>query len=1326
MLKLNLQISRPVQVILALFALLLVLYMSLVALLSTTWSQRVIKKYVAREIEQVTGARVEIAGITVHPAVFRLILRGLVLRGHEGAGQKPLLTAGTLDMTLNPVSLAVRRLAILRIDIVGMTVHLVTAPDGTTNLPGPKLALNGQGNKILGQLVNLRVRSLSLSHSALYWNNQRIPLDLAARDLALLLGFGDGNAYTGSFSSSRLQGSVSGHSLPSVAIATRIRISARRISLQNFAWRSEAGSGTGAGAVEWADSPTVKFDLMGNVNLESVAKDLDLYELHHGALRFNARGVYAQGALHASGHAAGRGVEIEVPDFKPGPADASADFEVGSSHLTLSHVKAGLLGGHAQGGATAQWSAASPQIKFHGSIQGIGLAAFIAAIPGGDKAANLLRMDSRFSGSLALSYNPKPGEFLANFDVQGAPQSTRPDGFLAVQGSAHGSVRIASGFEIQLAGASLNTPHSSLAAQGRLASQSSNLQFQYQTTDFEETRKLIEYLEGPKKPVPLVLESAAKLSGTVLGTLTQPEIHGKMICGAFKYAQYPWNGFAGNFVASSTLVQVSGGRLLAGQSPFTFDLRATLSNWEVTAASRLDVTAQARQSPLEGIRDALGVSYPVRGSMDGTVTFKGTPANLRGRGQIAIRRGEVAGEPFDLVRITAAIANSVLDFANIEVTKGQGTLAGQGRVDLARHNFSVDFHGEKLRLAGFEHLNFPARSKLAHKTIQGLQGTAEVHLRGSGTLENPHLQAEVDVPDFEVAGVSAGRLEVTAGIEGRDARLSAKVAGPQASAAFTASARTVGDWPVRFSGKLDRFRIDTGIEWVANLTSKARLSASGVFKGSGSLRKPSTLAVEAELQQLRASLGSLTWKNRRPVHLTYADRKLSAEAFQFIGPSTSLQLAGSLRLVQPVELDIQATGHSEASLLSLFDPSLQMAGTFDARLQAHGTLENPFLSGTIDVKNLGFAYANFPLQIAGLNGRVELRGNHADIVELGSNIGQSSIQVQGSVAFGAGFRYELTAALQRARLGFPTDFTSLLSGHLHLSGAGSGGLLSGDLTVTQMFATENFNLLSWLGRIGSPTPPASGVSNPFASGIRLNLAVSTSPDVSFESHDLSFVAVIDATLRGTVADPVVLGTIHLQSGQALIRGSRYKITRGDVTMTSPVRTQPVLDLEATTRVEHYDLTLDVAGPLDRAKIAYRSDPPLPSEDILSLLALGYAPQLQQLNAGGAQPAAAVGASALLSQALSSQFSGRVQKLLGVSRIRIDPNLLGPTTAGGVRITVEEQVGHDVTLSYATNTGAAQQRDIRMEWDLSDQVSLLVERDINGVYGLELQFRHRFK
>ena len=129
--------------------------------------------------------------------------------------------------------------------------------------------------------------------------------------------------------------------------------------------------------------------------------------------------------------------------------------------------------------------------------------------------------------------------------------------------------------------------------------------------------------------------------------------------------------------------------------------------------------------------------------------------------------------------------------------------------------------------------------------------------------------------------------------------------------------------------------------------------------------------------------------------------------------------------------------------------------------------------------------------------------------------------------------------------------------------------------------------------------------------------------------------------------------------------------------------------------------------------------------MLSLLALGYVRNTGELAPAG-RGFSNEGATALLSQALSSQTTGRIQRIFGVSRIKIDPNVGGPANISGTRVTIEQQVSRVLTLTYATNTGSTQQRVIQFEWALSDRLSLIGVRDQNGIFGTELIIRRRFK
>ena len=114
-------------------------------------------------------------------------------------------------------------------------------------------------------------------------------------------------------------------------------------------------------------------------------------------------------------------------------------------------------------------------------------------------------------------------------------------------------------------------------------------------------------------------------------------------------------------------------------------------------------------------------------------------------------------------------------------------------------------------------------------------------------------------------------------------------------------------------------------------------------------------------------------------------------------------------------------------------------------------------------------------------------------------------------------------------------------------------------------------------------------------------------------------------------------------------------------------------------------------------MTYRSEPPLPTSDIIGLLAFGQtSEESAQLN----QSQSAFNSetsNAILSAALNATVSNRVQKLFGVSRIKIDPQGFTTETSStqsGPAVTIEQQVKNNLTLTYTTNVAGASQQSSR--------------------------------
>jgi translocation and assembly module TamB len=297
---------------------------------------------------------------------------------------------------------------------------------------------------------------------------------------------------------------------------------------------------------------------------------------------------------------------------------------------------------------------------------------------------------------------------------------------------------------------------------------------------------------------------------------------------------------------------------------------------------------------------------------------------------------------------------------------------------------------------------------------------------------------------------------------------------------------------------------------------------------------------------------------------------------------------------------------------------------------------------------------------------------------------------------------------------------------LRLSGTLDGGLLSGKVVVQRVNLNEG---LESAGSLVSSRDSTSPTSSSFLRNLQFDVEATSTPDARMEWPGAHLEAEANLRVRGTAEHPIMLGHIHVLSGDLYFRDNHYKVTRGDLNFANPFRLDPTINVEATTNIQQYEITLNFTGQSSKMSLSYRSDPPLPGNDIVTLLAMGQTTsESAQRNGGGSQTGAS-GASALLSEAISSQLGGRVERLFGITRFRVDPGLTGVGTTGGnqnagARITVEQQVTRNLSILYVSNVSSSQQQVIQVEYNISRTVSVVALRDQNGTFGVDIKFKKR--
>ena len=165
--------------------------------------------------------------------------------------------------------------------------------------------------------------------------------------------------------------------------------------------------------------------------------------------------------------------------------------------------------------------------------------------------------------------------------------------------------------------------------------------------------------------------------------------------------------------------------------------------------------------------------------------------------------------------------------------------------------------------------------------------------------------------------------------------------------------------------------------------------------------------------------------------------------------------------------------------------------------------------------------------------------------------------------------------------------------------------------------------------------------------MKLDVHVVTTPELQMQTAIARLSATLISGCAAQADHPAILGRVEVLEGEISFNGTKYKLERGEVTFVNPAKTQPVIDLMATTRVHDYDITVQFRGDLtspNGLKISWQSDPQLPEADVIALLALGRT--REESAAAGSSGSFGLGGDAsqlLINEALNSTVNSRLQR-----------------------------------------------------------------------------------
>jgi translocation and assembly module TamB len=342
-----------------------------------------------------------------------------------------------------------------------------------------------------------------------------------------------------------------------------------------------------------------------------------------------------------------------------------------------------------------------------------------------------------------------------------------------------------------------------------------------------------------------------------------------------------------------------------------------------------------------------------------------------------------------------------------------------------------------------------------------------------------------------------------------------------------------------------------------------------------------------------------------------------------------------------------------------------------------------------------------------------------NITQFKGEVGGGTVTARGGIVYKPSMAFDLALAGKGIRLLYPDGVREALDTNLTLTGSTEAALLNGQVKIDQLSFTPDFDLGDFIAQFSGEATPAP--SQGFAQNLQMNVAVQSTTGVNLVSRTLSVQGSANLQVRGTAAQPVILGRVNLSGGDLIFRGNRYVLEGGNLDFVNPAQTQPVVNVAINTTIQQYNVRLRFEGPVDHLHTNYSSDPALPPSDIINLLAFGKT--TESSTAEAAQPGN-FGAQSLIASGVSSQVTSRVEKIAGISQLSIDPVLgsRGGQQNPSARVTIQQRVTSNLFVTFATDVTSTQRQAIQLQYQVSPRLSISGTRNQNGGFGFDTRIK----
>ncbi len=814
---------------------------------------------------------------------------------------------------------------------------------------------------------------------------------------------------------------------------------------------------------------------------------------------------------------------------------------------------------------------------------------------------------------------------------------------------------------------------------------------------------------------------SGRLDATVWGPF-EPRLTGTVHARKVRYHGVPWDDVRADVQLHGKLIDVFESDLSLGDAVAKATARFFLEDKLHGKPNALELTASVSRFPAPEIAHAFGLDLPVKGKVNASLELHGPFSDLEGKSEFEAIEGEFWGEKYDRGTGTVLFFPDSLELREITAYVDSGRATASGDLIYETDEYTVEFSGENIPLAK---LNLLKDNGFEVTGVGSASGT------GKGTFLKPQLQGDIQISNLTYKRELYGDVKSKVSLDQGKLSLNANGTARGINSTAEATLDLDGDLPMRAKFDIQKFPVEILTRAYAPETQQLTGLIGGKFELAGTLRPANIDHVAGSLDFIQLDLLGLKLQQARPLNVTLSDDVIQIKDSLLTGNEMSVSLTGNIYPKQDNRLDLTLNTQMGLSNLSQWDKDITANGTVEARMAIAGTMQQPSLTGIMEIKDGFFRHFSFPNSLTEIAALVTFKNRNINIQSFQANSSGGKLTLGGSATLKGysldQYRFDLYA--EKIRVHYPEGLRSTVTGELHLQTQKEGSYLTGDIDVLQGVYTRSFeespNVFGY-ARVPSFGGLGGGTSNNQTRQTNLNIHIHSDGNILVRNNFANIQSSANLNLTGTMDDPVLVGRLEVTKGVITFQDREYTVARGALDFSNPYHTDPVLNFIAETRVREYHVTLTFNGTFDRIYHELSSDPPLPRDDLYVLLGAGIAPGQGVPGVDLSTYIAGQEISRFITNPIASPLEKGFRQVFGLQKFQIDPVYVQSTQVATARITVQKDVSSDFTITYSTNLFTTAEEIFLFQYQLTDQIQMTASKDEQSRYGIDVLVTKTFE